>query len=69
MRRLSNDIRGGNFHEVEMIQYRTRQYLVDVVVFLKYFVLAICNALQYRFEDNHIMTTFKVLGPTNIPLK
>ena len=52
-----------------MIQYRTRQYLVDVVVFLKYFVLAICNALQYRFEDNHIMTTFKVLGPTNIPLK
>ena len=69
MRRQSSDIRGGKFHEVEMIRDRTGQELMDAVTFQKHFVLAVCNALEYKFEDNHIMTSFKVLGPTNIPSK
>lgn len=50
-----------------MIQYRTEQNLTDVVAFQKYFVLAVCNALESRFKDNHIITVFKILGLTNMP--
>ena len=66
MRRLSSEIRGGEFHKVEMIRDRTRQDLMDAVAFQKHFALAVCNALESRFEDNHIMTTFKVLAPINM---
>ena len=67
MRRLSSDIRGGKFHDVEMIRDRTGQGLMDAMAFKKYFAFAVYNVLEYRFEDNHIMTTFKVLGPPHMP--
>ena len=40
---------------------------MDTVTFQKHFALVVCNELQSRFEDNHIMTTFKVLVPINMP--
>ena len=40
---------------------------MDTVTFQKHFALVVCNELQSRFEDNHIMTTFKVLAPINMP--
>ena len=40
---------------------------MDTVAFQKYFALAVCNTLEYKFEDNHTLTTFKVLGLTNMP--
>ena len=67
--RLSSEIRGDKFHEVEMIRDRTGQDFMDAVAFQKHFALAVCNTLECRFEDNHIMTSFKVLGPTNMPCK
>ena len=63
LRKLSSEIRGSKFHEVEMIRDRTGQNLIDAVIFQKYFALTVCNALESRFEDNHIMTAFKVLAP------
>ena len=42
---------------------------MDVVVFQKYFALAACNPLECRFEDNHIMTIFKVLDLTNMTFR
>ena len=41
--------------------------LMDVLEFQKQFVLAMYNALEFKFEDNHIMATLRVLGPTNMP--
>ena len=64
-----NDIRRGKFHDIEIIWDRTEQDLINVVAFQKYFALAICNALEFRFEYNYIMTVFKMLGPTNMPSK
>ena len=60
---------GGKFHEVEMIRNRTRQDLMNAMTLQKHFALAVCNTLEYRFEDNHIMAAFKMLGPINMPSK
>ena len=69
LRRLSSEIRGGKFHKVEMIHDRTGQDLMDVVAFQKHFDLAVCNALECTFENNHIMTVIKILNSTNMPSK
>ena len=52
-----------------MIRDKTEQNLMNVVIFQKFFVLAVCNALESRFEDNHIMTILKILDPTTMPSK
>lgn len=67
LRRLSSDIRGGKYYDIEMIRDITWHNFIDIVTFQKKFALVVCNALESRFEDNHIMITFKVLGLTNIP--
>jgi hypothetical protein len=69
LKRLSSEIRGGMFHEVEMIRDRSGKDLMDAVAFQKHFALAVYNVLECRFEDNHIMAAFKVLDPTNMPSK
>jgi len=69
LRRFPNEIRGGKFHDVDMIRDRTEQDLIKAMTFQKQFALAVCNALECRFEDNHIMAAFKVLGLTNMPSK
>ena len=40
---------------------------MNVVAFQKHFVLTIYNGLEYRFENNHIVATLKVLDLTNMP--
>jgi hypothetical protein len=69
LRRLSSEIKGGKFHNVDMIRDRTRQNLMEAMALQKQFALAVCNTLECRFEDNHIMAAFKVLGLTNMPSK
>ena len=46
-----------------------RQDLMIIVAFEKHFVFIIYNALEARFEDNHIISIFKMLGPINMPSK
>ncbi len=62
-------MRRGKFYNVDMIRKRTREDLMEAVAFQKQFALAVCNTLECRFEDNHIMAAFKVLGPTNMHSK
>jgi len=62
-------IRGGEHDDIEMICDRMGQDLIDGVMFQKQFALAVCNALKSRFEDNHIMAMFRVLGSRNMPSK
>lgn len=55
------------FYDIERIWDRTHvQNLMDAVVSQKYFTLVVYNALESRFENNHIMVIFKVLGLTNM---
>lgn len=49
-----------------MIQNKTRYDLIDALAFQKQFALAVCNVLEIKFDENHIMTVFKVLGSTNM---
>ena len=42
---------------------------MHVMAFQKQLALAMCNVLESTFEDNYIMTTFKVLGPSNMQSK
>ena len=67
LKRLSSKIMKGKFYEVEIIQDRTGQDLMNAMAFQKHFILAVCNTLECRFKDNHIMAAFKVLGLTNMP--
>ena len=57
----------GKFYDIERIWDRAHvQNLMDAVVSQKYFTLVVYNALESRFENNHIMVIFKVLGLTNM---
>jgi hypothetical protein len=49
-----------------MIRDRTEQDLMNAMTFQKHFALAVCNALDSRFEDNYIMTAFKILALINM---
>lgn len=40
---------------------------MDPIAFQKHFALAVSNALECGYENNHIMRTFKVLDSTNMP--
>lgn len=42
---------------------------MDAMIFQKQFALAVYNVLEFRFEINHIMTMFKIMGPTNMSSK
>ena len=69
MRRLFNEIRGSKYHDIKMAWDRMRQDLVNAVIFQKQFVLTMYNALECRFKDNHIMTTFELLNLINMLFK
>lgn len=43
--------------------------MIEALAFQKSFAIAVCEALEVRFADNHIMDAFKVLGPTNMPTR
>ena len=45
------------------------QDLMHVMAFQKELALVVCDVLESTFEDNYIMTTFKVLGLSNVPSK
>lgn len=41
---------------------------MDALAFQKHFILVVCEALESRFDEIHIVDIFWVLGPTNISL-
>lgn len=52
---LSRDIKGVKYHDVQMIQIRVEQNLMDVLAFHKQFPLAVCKVLRSKFYGNDIM--------------
>ena len=69
MKRLSAEIRGARFHSVEMIRDRTGADLEEALSFQKFFAEAVIDALETRFGDNGVIGCFKILSPSNMPVK
>ena len=67
--RLSSEIRGSKFHSIDMIRDSNRIDLEEALNFQKSYVEAVCNCLEARFSDNDIISAFKILNPSNMPLK
>lgn len=63
-----NESRGDEYHDVEMARVKMRHELMDILHFKKKIKknLAVENALEFEFEINHIMTSHKMLDPTNM---
>lgn len=58
IRRLSSEIMSAKFHDVQMIWDGTDQDPMNVLV--------VCEALETRFDDNHVMKVVLSLGPTHV---
>ena len=67
LQRLSSEIRGSKFHDVEMIRDRTGADLVEALAFQTSFAEEVCKGLEARFQENHVISCFKVLNPCELP--
>jgi len=52
-----------------MQKYRLGTNLGELLDFQRSFVEAVCANLDARFKDNDLISCFKVLNPTNMPLR
>jgi len=66
---LSFEIRGAKFHGIDMIRYRTWGDFESALASQKSYTQAIIKALEACFQDNDIISAFKVLNPFNMPSK
>ena len=69
MRRFATQIRGFTFLSIDMVRDQQGRDLEEALTFQKQFSEAMILALEFRFEDNDIVSAFKVLNPTNMPSK
>ena len=69
LKRLSSEIRGGRFHSVEMVRDRTGADLEEALLFQKFFAEAVIDALETHFGDNGVIGCFKILSPSNMPVR
>jgi len=67
LQRLSSEIRGSKFHSVEMIRDRTGADLAEALAFQTSFAEEVCKGLEARFQDNDIISCFKILNPCELP--
>ena len=67
MRRFATQIRGFRFLSIDMVRDQQGRNLEETLTFQKQFSEAVIRALESRFEDNDIVSAFKVLNPTNMP--
>ena len=67
LQRLSSEIRGSKFHDVEMIRDRTGADLVEALAFQTSFAEEVCKGLEDRFQDNDMIGCFKILNPCELP--
>jgi len=52
-----------------MIKNQQGMDLMEALTFQKHFSEVVTYTLEFRFEDNEIVSAFKVLNPTNMLLK
>ena len=67
LQRLSSEIRGAKFHGIDMIRDNTGADLESALFFQKSYAESIIKALETRFHDNHLISAFKILNPSNMP--
>ena len=64
MRCFATQIRGFKFLSIDMVRDQQGRDLEEALTFQKQFSEAVILALESRFEDNDIISAFKVLNPT-----
>ena len=67
MRCFATQIRGFRFLSVDMVRDQQGRDLEEALTFQKQFSETMILALESRFEDNDIISAFKVLNPINMP--
>jgi len=65
--KLSSDIRSAKFHGIDMMKDKTDVNLESALSFQKSYVGSIIKAYKARFQDNDLISSFKVLNPSNMP--
>ena len=66
MKRFATQIRESRFLSIDMVRDAHGRDLEEALLFQKQFSEAVIDALESRFEDNGIVSNFKVLNPTNM---
>jgi hypothetical protein len=69
LRRLSYEIRGSKFYNVQIIWDSIGSNLEEALLFQKNFAEAVTTALESCFDDHGLVASFKILSPTNMPAK
>ena len=67
LQRLSSEIRGSKFHSVEMIRDRIGADLIEALAFQTSFAEEVSKGLEACFQDNDIVSCFKILNPCELP--
>jgi hypothetical protein len=67
LRRLSSEIRGAKFHNINLIRNRTGADLEEALAFQTSFAHEVCKALESCFKDNDVISCFKILSPIEMP--
>ncbi len=57
------------FHEFQLERFKLGIDLEEALAFQKSFAKIVCAALDARFRDNDVISCFKILNPTNMPLR
>ena len=68
LKRLQSEMREFIFHSFQMTRSRLGIDLEEALMFQKNFAHVVCSALDARFYDNDLISYFKILNPTNMPL-
>ncbi|KAL3682418.1 hypothetical protein R1sor_000440 [Riccia sorocarpa] len=67
LKRLQSEIRNGNwFHSVQLSREADGRDIEVAVGFQKNFAAALIAALQDRFQDNNIVSCFKIFNPRKV---
>lgn len=67
MRRFATQIRGSRFLSIDTCRDQQGKDLEEALIFQKQFSESVIHALECRFEDNDLVSCFKILNPTSMP--
>jgi len=69
MKRLQSEIHVCMYYDIEISRDRTGLDLESTIAFQKSYAQNVCVALESRFADNGIIGAFKILNPSNMPIR
>jgi hypothetical protein len=62
-------IKGHKYHDVQMLRDRSSVDLETILNFRKQYVEVVCVALEFSFEDDKIIASFRIPNLINMPSK